>query len=217
MTQLMTQTNPDDSAFEPLLAGTLNERFFSAVHKAPVLYYDVVRTGMASPKADYVVMPTPYEIVLLHSGNVTDKLLSQMLALQSEAVTVQKPDATNNVDFKTENDIIGHFIKGGLGFGIFTPDGALIGQNLVYIDMNSATIGWLIVGNEWRGNQLSEGLIDLSSMLAECAGLDSVNANVRMSNQKGFDKFSVAGFAPTSEGVNAKDGSKNYVMAKTFA
>lgn len=198
---------------EPLLTGDLNERFYKAVHEEPALFYDVVQTGWLNGML-------PYEMVLLHSGNVDNALLGKMMALQDKTAKVKSPDEGNAIDYKSEEEVIAHYSGNGLGLGIFTAEGDLVGQTMLSFkqDVNGrdtgALISWLMVDRGYGPNNLCQSLISMACRMAESSGMSEIAAHVRLHNEKGIGKFSSEGFVVTGTGTNAKDGSRNLKFSK---
>lgn len=196
---------------EPLLTGDLNERFYAAVHEEPVLFYDVVQTGWTNGMV-------PYEMVLLHAGNVDDALLGKMMVLQGKVAKHPAPHAENTIDYKSEDDVIAHYSDNGLGLGIFSIDGSLIGQVMLSFEQDENTvteqIKWLMVDGDYRGNNLCNELLGMAVRVGEGSDISQINANVRVSNEKGIAKFAQLGFVATGVSQNTKDGSKNLKVCK---
>ena len=122
---VLKEQTPDAALFTDVKG-----RFYAAVHAEPVLFHDVLQTGtaMKNIKRGGVLVEyeskLPFEVVLLHSGNVDDATLGKMLALQDKVAVVNAPDARNVIDYKTENEVIDHYANGGLGLAILGVDGA---------------------------------------------------------------------------------------------
>lgn len=230
----MSNTTLKDKKQEPLLAGDLNERFYRAVQERPVLFYDVVQTGYAALNQRKVNGLTEhdghvaYEIILLHSENVTDAMLANMMVLQDKVARHTQPHAENAIDYKSEEDVIAHYSAGGLGFGIVSVSGELIGQVMLSCkqaaagplrgknDAQQAKIGWLMVDRAYGGNLLCDALLSYAIQLAESGGMDQISADVRLHNQRGITKFAAKGFVVAETGKNMKDGSSHLKLYKSL-
>ncbi|MCB9990594.1 MAG: hypothetical protein H6867_04330 [Rhodospirillales bacterium] len=234
MTATITKGQDSKNKLEPLLTGSIEDRFYQAVHDAPPLYHDVIKTGWAdakivSGKADINLRrengfhvsdgKVAYEIVLLHGDNVNDETLAKMMALQDKVVRHKMPHTENRIDYKTEEEVIAHYSGGGLGLGIFTASGDLIGQTMLSFKQpvtgpfeakhqdSQATLSWLMVDKNFRENGLSDYLIERSVYIAKSSGMSQIQANIRLDNPGGLSKFSSWGFVVAGMGTNAKDGS----------
>ena len=203
-----------DDTPDAALFTDVKSRFYAAVHTEPVLFHDVLQTGtvMKGIKRGGILVEyeskLPFEIVLLHSGNVDDVTLGKMFDLQDKVAVVNAPDARNVIDYKTENEVVAHYANGGLGLAILGVDGSLIGQTMLSFDDTNMHIGWVMVDKDFGGNQLCERMLRLATDIAEASKMETISAAVRIANRKAIDKFSLQGFNVTGTGQNAKDGAK---------
>lgn len=186
----------------------------------------------------------PYSISLLHAGNMTDLTLSAMMALQDTAADTYRkrrqspvaafadaagPHALNPIDYKSLEEVCGHFETGGLGLAALAEDGTLIGHLLLSINQpvtgpfaetgekSQATIGWLMVKPEFGRNGVCNNLIAMAVKLAEELEASELCAHVRLHNERALSRFTAAGFFAAGDGVNAKDGSAHIRMFRPAA
>ena len=208
----MSFISTENYELEPVLSGDLNDRFYQAVHDKPALFYDVLQTGWLNDAV-------PYDIILLHSDNVDNNILNQMLSLQDSIARFQEPHKDNVIDYKDEDQIITHYADGGLGLAVLSAEGVLAGQCILsFDDIDSsnaqARIGWVMVDPKFRGNNLFGSLIKLSTDIAKGSGMASIKANVRAHNQKALNLFSSEGFVAVDTAQNKKDLSPNLILHK---